>query len=593
MSGIKSISNTFVINTVEDGTGVPYIRVLGTGFAIERDSGGAQTEEDVQRIRLAVYNGKTAVELKLNDIQADATTNIRRGIALFAVRKSDFTIVEKQYYDTYYDVNNGTTRRAALLAAINSHKSDCYIALSSRDAYWWSQGLSDLLVSLGGKAVSYSSYSRVPFAFVGFDGVGEGQARQVTTSDASDADPAVAEAQIAGGDFIGKNGEKGDKGDTGKTGKGYYYLGEWNDNTSKVYISNNTSIIANDYETPFVSLTTYQTVNEQTVKNVAYKVYIGENISTTRANLPASLAPTVNNSPYWDIMATDFKFLISEAIFTDFARLGKWYFNNDYQFSEYGKNANGEEVHYGESDGQGGVYIFYGHGDSRNNYTPNTYMDAKTGRIYTQTITLQGVMNNLIQIINSTNKGFFGYDDGLKYYINPLNVGQYILFEDNVGTGSYLQINLPIAYAYQYNGVWYTKFGGKKASDTRFTLEEMRMMVGKKIYILPKSINSELRISFYTGDGEPTSTDASLLLVKQQHYGSTTGNDDIADLISEGRYTQLVTMLEAVNNYPTTGNQQFYILECKVGRYHGSECIYWELEATGQTLSGVIEQTQE
>jgi hypothetical protein len=48
----------------------------------------------------------------------------------------------------------------------------------------------------------------------------------------------------------------------------------------------------------------------------------------------AANTPTSNDN--WEIMVTDFKYLMSEAVFTQFAKLGAAVFNADWMYSEYG-----------------------------------------------------------------------------------------------------------------------------------------------------------------------------------------------------------------------------------------------------------------
>ena len=72
-------------------------------------------------------------------------------------------------------------------------------------------------------------------------------------------------------------------------------------------------------------------------------------------------------------MVTDFKYLISEAIFSAFAKLGKWTFNDEYMFSEKGIDQNGNVV-------SKGSLVYEGIGDSDNEFTPSAAFDALTGQ---------------------------------------------------------------------------------------------------------------------------------------------------------------------------------------------------------------------
>ena len=101
---------------------------------------------------------------------------------------------------------------------------------------------------------------------------------------------------------------------TGRMGRNYYYAGEW---------SANVTYTATDYLAPFVSLE----VNNQT----GYWMMVGENRSISgNGHKPSDV------STDWEAFTTSFKYLITEALFTDFAKLGSAVFNSDYMFSQHG-----------------------------------------------------------------------------------------------------------------------------------------------------------------------------------------------------------------------------------------------------------------
>ena len=116
----------------------------------------------------------------------------------------------------------------------------------------------------------------------------------------------------------------GDAGGTGKTGPSYYYLGEWYDQTSQDYIATGTVVEATDYERPYVSYTT--------ASGTSYYLYIGEAAITaggSRSN-PGS------DPEHWTPMSSEHKFIISQAVFSEFAKLGSAVFNADWMYSQFG-----------------------------------------------------------------------------------------------------------------------------------------------------------------------------------------------------------------------------------------------------------------
>lgn len=100
----------------------------------------------------------------------------------------------------------------------------------------------------------------------------------------------------------------------GQMGRNYYYDGEWS--ASKTYTTT-------DYSAPFVSYT----------HDGATTYWAMEGIN--RSISGDSHAPS-SGSADWYQMEDSFKYLITEAIFTDFAKLGSAVFNGDYMFSQKG-----------------------------------------------------------------------------------------------------------------------------------------------------------------------------------------------------------------------------------------------------------------
>lgn len=129
-------------------------------------------------------------------------------------------------------------------------------------------------------------------------------------------------------------------GPQGKMGRNFYYDG--------VYDSSRTYSVT-DYEAPFVSY------------GANYYVRVGE--GSCQGVTPSA------GSPYWELMTSTFKYLITGALFTEYAKLNSWVFNGDYMFSENDASGNAR-----------GNKRYYGIGDSRNQFTPSASIDGLTGR---------------------------------------------------------------------------------------------------------------------------------------------------------------------------------------------------------------------
>lgn len=123
------------------------------------------------------------------------------------------------------------------------------------------------------------------------------------------------------------------KGDTGvgqrgKTGRFYYYATEWDaSNTTLQYT-------ANDAQSPYFKV------------GSSYYVYVGENNFTDKTMYDINRdygAPSSSNANF-AIMANDFDYLITKAIFGDYAHFGSNIVNGDYRFSQYGYMRGFEEL---------------------------------------------------------------------------------------------------------------------------------------------------------------------------------------------------------------------------------------------------------
>ena len=344
----------------------------------------------------------------------------------------------------------------------------------------------------------------------------------------------------------------GIKGDNGKMGRNYYYKGNWEDySTTSPY----ETFVVSDYETPYF------------MYDGNFWVWIGNNgtYQIKDENMPS------NENENWQIMVSDFEYLITKATFSDFGKFGSWIFNGDYMFSDEGRDSNGNS--YGFSDGG----RFYGNDSPRNTYTPNTAIDAMTGKIVTRAITLEGVLNNLILEINNNNIGNYGNYDST-FYINPLKVGSYVRIDMN---GATLPIHLPTARSTDGNAEHY------QVTGVLGTLDEVRQCVGKKIHFIPvmKVVENQTSGTTQTLTTNLQFNDSnSLLLHKVTHYDTLTDLDSMAINVSFEKDEE-ISRTSSITGY---GDTIFFVAECKVGNFKGHECIYWEVESSTECLRDPI-----
>ena len=109
----------------------------------------------------------------------------------------------------------------------------------------------------------------------------------------------------------------------GKRGRFYYFAG---------YYVQGTEYTGDDNQAPYV---TYEwTDSDGTPRTTNYML-----VADTNLKDGVYVAPKAANNAaqgIWELMTSDFKFLIAEAIFTSFAKFGSAVFSGDYMISQYG-----------------------------------------------------------------------------------------------------------------------------------------------------------------------------------------------------------------------------------------------------------------
>lgn len=116
--------------------------------------------------------------------------------------------------------------------------------------------------------------------------------------------------------------QDGDPGEPGRMGRNIYYAGTMQElNGAEFYVD--------DYQAPYV-----KTGVDSNGNPMCY-VFVGENSGTQAYHYPTTLSGYIGSSD-WEQMTSDYKYLITNAVFSDFAKLGSGVFNRDYAFSQYG-----------------------------------------------------------------------------------------------------------------------------------------------------------------------------------------------------------------------------------------------------------------
>ena len=112
----------------------------------------------------------------------------------------------------------------------------------------------------------------------------------------------------------------------GKVGRFYYFAGEWSD------FASSSSWIVSDAQAPYFSYTLAGSLQGYFVFNPEESR--GEENPYTKSEIINSYGNPSNNAP-WEKMTNDFKYLITEAIFGEFAKFGASIMNGDYLLSQY------------------------------------------------------------------------------------------------------------------------------------------------------------------------------------------------------------------------------------------------------------------
>jgi hypothetical protein len=117
-------------------------------------------------------------------------------------------------------------------------------------------------------------------------------------------------------------------GQRGKTGRFYYYAQEWSNNP-------NVSYAVTDAEAPFFKY------------NGNYWVFNPTNNGTYTMS---EMGTPSSSNENWKLMTSDFKYIITEAIFGSYAHFGSFIINGDWMISQHGKKNNIDSTDYQSFD---------------------------------------------------------------------------------------------------------------------------------------------------------------------------------------------------------------------------------------------------
>ena len=123
----------------------------------------------------------------------------------------------------------------------------------------------------------------------------------------------------------------GQTGERGKTGRFYYYDGYYNSQKEYTATDHQAPYVAFDYET---TVTDANSGQEVTVTRTSYHMLVASSNAKDGSMIPPR--PLQNASGIWEEFESTHQFLIAQAFFTAFAKLGSAVFSGDWMISQYG-----------------------------------------------------------------------------------------------------------------------------------------------------------------------------------------------------------------------------------------------------------------
>ena len=186
---------------------------------------------------------------------------------------------------------------------------------------------------------------------------------------------------------------------------------------------------------------------------------------------------------------------------------------------------------------------------------------------------IAGVLNNMIATLAPANYASYGcyYENNNDLYLNPLVCPMYLKCNVNQ---SALQIWLPSYKTGDAALPIKTRTTDEEGVDvyTRYSLDELRQMVGKRIIIIPTNVE---------GTGSP-SIKCDTMFYRYRKYGGTRGGLELIGNTGAAveEWLQPETLIAFYRNDQT----RVLRAECKAGLYSSRECIYWEVDEVGAAL---------
>lgn len=178
----------------------------------------------------------------------------------------------------------------------------------------------------------------------------------------------------------GDKGNKGDQGERGKVGRFFYYGGEFNSADVQH------AFLVSDAQVPYFK-------HASSGQQPAYHVFNPQILTTeayyTMAQMWEASNESWNNAP-WEVMTNDFKYLITEAIFAQNAKLGSGIFSGDWLISQYGTVNGATSQQYTQFDPEHPNEDYVNPQTRQHNFVPNFAVDLLMGTSYQNKAVFRG-----------------------------------------------------------------------------------------------------------------------------------------------------------------------------------------------------------
>ena len=255
----------------------------------------------------------------------------------------------------------------------------------------------------------------------------------------------------------------GQTGERGKAARFYYYAG---------YFDSSREYSASDNQAPYVAFDWTDTVTIDRVETQVIRTSRYMLVADTNKPADTCIAPrTAAAAGVWELMVSDFRHLITEAIFTPFGKMGSAVFCEDWMISQHGTVNGVPSTAYQNFDPEDPTGEMPGH------FSPSFAVDLLRGVTYLRDGVFSGFVKKRKVVI--TNDNFLSY-------AKEWNEGANNYRLDFAKCGTFIEIQMDayprVLYLPSLSRYW-TSEGGMTQAEA----DEVRSYVGTKCIIYNSS----------------------------------------------------------------------------------------------------------